>query len=262
MDNKPTFNDSCSSMKSLMAVYTILEAAALWCGIKEQDLADVAANAVQISGTGIGRSIYKHPYISCIEPFTRAIAIAVDDRSLPHCRENGKLVGEHDAAAHLRRRITGVSLKKWMESTFPNDKPSFLFDDLERSTHTSISADAYQVVVAERDAQNIRLKNADTEYKKLQTINNELAKKASANIPITTTSRRNLDLLIGLLTKALADKSGPNCGNQDKPNYSGLSELLQQYLPTDGMGMPSSKALSSDSIRKKLSSGYDSLADH
>ena len=262
MDNKPTLNDSCESLKSLMTVYTVLEAAALWCGIKAQDLPDIINDAIQTSNSGIEQNVYKHPYIPCVEPFTRTIALAIDDRSLPHCRENGKLIGDHDPAAHLRRRITGVSLKKWMESTFPNDKPSFLFDDLERSTHTSISADVYQVVVAERDAQNIRLKNAETEYRKLQTINNDLAKKASANIIITTTSKRNLDLLIGLLTKALADKAGPNCGNKDKPNYSGLSELLQQYLPTDGMGMPSSKALSSDSIRKKLSSGYDSLADH
>ena len=67
------------------------------------------------------------------------------------------------------------------------------------------------------------------------------------------------ELAIGLLTKALADKAGANCGTQENPNISGLSELLQQYLPADDVGSLSNKALSIPTLRKRLKKGYDSL---
>ena len=76
---------------------------------------------------------------------------------------------------------------------------------------------------------------------------------------ITDTTQRNYELAIGLLTKALADKAGPNCGTKEKPNISGLSELLQVYLPADGVGSLSNKALSISTLRKRLKAGYDSL---
>jgi len=43
-----------------------------------------------------------------------------------------------------------------MEKAFPNEKPAFLFDDIERSTHMAISADAYRVLKDEHD----KLENA------------------------------------------------------------------------------------------------------
>ena len=76
---------------------------------------------------------------------------------------------------------------------------------------------------------------------------------------ITDTTQRNYELAIGLLTKALADKAGPNCGTKEKPNISGLSELLQIYLPADSVGSLSNKALSISTLRKRLKAGYDSL---
>ena len=174
MDNKPPFNDSCEDMKSLMAVYTILEAAALWCGVTKQALPEVIRDSDQISNTGMGRGIYRHPYYSCIEPYTRAIAQAVDDRSLPHTREDGKVLTENDMVAHERRHVTGVALKKWIATAFPEKRPPFLFDDLERDTHTSISADSYRALKADRDAQKLRISNAEVEYRKLQAKNIEL----------------------------------------------------------------------------------------
>lgn len=51
---------------------------------------------------------------------------------------------------------------------FPNEKPLFLFDDIERSTHTAISADAYHALKAEHDKLEKRLENAKSEYKKLR----------------------------------------------------------------------------------------------
>jgi hypothetical protein len=88
----------------------------------------------------------------------------------------------------------------------------------------------------------------------IKTINNEIASSS-----ITETTKRNYELAIGLLTKALADKAGANCGTQENPNISGLSELLQQYLPADNVGSLSNKSLSIATLRKRLKAGYDSL---
>lgn len=55
-----------------------------------------------------------------------------------------------------------------MEKAFPNEKPAFLFDDIERSSHTAISADAYRALKAEHDKLEKRLENAKSEFKKLR----------------------------------------------------------------------------------------------
>jgi hypothetical protein len=78
---------------------------------------------------------------------------------------------------------------------------------------------------------------------------------------ISPTKENNLRLVIGLLTKALVDKSGPKCGSKDNPNYQALSEMLQEYLPTDGLGTPSNKSLSTETLRKNLKKSYDILYD-
>ena len=92
---------------------------------------------------------------------------------------------------------------------------------------------------------------------KMSSLNALTGKVGSSSI--TDTTQRNYELAIGLLTKALADKAGPNCGTKEKPNISGLSELLQIYLPADGVGSLSNKALSISTLRKRLKAGYDSL---
>lgn len=257
MDNKPTFNNNCDRMAAHFGIYSIKEASALWCNVKKEDLEEVTSQMIAISERGVGRSIYRHPFISCVEPISTAIATAMESGALAHGREDGVPVDNY--AAYERRHTRGTDLKKWLLTEGINEKPAFLFDDLERDTHTSISADSYRVLLADRDALKVRIENAELEYRKLLTSNRDLTKKAHTNSDISATSRRNLDLLIGLLIKALADKAGPGCGSKDKPNYSGLSELLQQYIPVDGIGMPSNKSLSSESLRKKLPAAYKLL---
>jgi hypothetical protein len=92
---------------------------------------------------------------------------------------------------------------------------------------------------------------------KMSSLNALTGKIGSSSV--TDTTQRNYELAIGLLTKALADKAGANCGTQENPNISGLSELLQQYLPADDVGSLSNKALSISTLRKRLKKGYDSL---
>jgi hypothetical protein len=52
-------------------------------------------------------------------------------------------------------------LKAWMTQFFPEEKPPFLFDALERSAHTAISIEAFQVMKAELLALRIQLAEAE-----------------------------------------------------------------------------------------------------
>ena len=159
--------DNCAAMKAHYAVYSIPQAAALWCGVPENQVEQIVEEATALSHSGLGRSIWTHPGVPCLEPRSRAIAEAIEDGSLPHGREDGQTVTD-DHVAYERRHFFGRDLRKWMEKAFPNEKPSFLFDDIERSSHTAISADAYRALKAEHDKLEKRLENAKSEFKKLR----------------------------------------------------------------------------------------------
>ncbi len=165
---KPWETDSCASMKAHYAVYSIPHAAALWCGVPEDQLSEVIQVATQLSLSGLGRSIWTHPAVPCLEPRSRAIAEAIEDGSLPHGREDAQPVANGEHVAYERRHFFGRDLRKWMEKAFPNEKPAFLFDDIERSSHTAISADAYRALKADRDTLKNRIEKATESYKALR----------------------------------------------------------------------------------------------
>lgn len=160
--------DNCAAMKAHYAVLSIPQAAALWCGVSSEQLPAILNEIKQLSTTGLGRSIWTHPAVPCLEPRSRAIAEAIEDGSLPHGREDGKTVNSGEYVAHERRHFFGRDLRKWMEKAFANEKPAFLFDDIEQNTHTAISADAYRALKADRDALNKRIDKATESYRELR----------------------------------------------------------------------------------------------
>ncbi len=160
--------DNCASMQAHYAVYLIPQAAALWCGIPEDQVPTILKEAKQLTPTGLGRSIWTHRNVPCIEPRSRAIAETIEHNLLPHGREDAQTVSSGEHVAYERRHFFGRDLREWMEKAFPNEKPAFLFDDIERNTHSAISADAYRALKAERDALQKRIENATESYKKLR----------------------------------------------------------------------------------------------
>lgn len=177
--SQPWETDNCNAIKAHYAVYSIPQAAALWCGIAEGQVSQILEEATVLSKTGLGRSIWKHPNVPCLEFRCRAITEAIENGLLPHGREDGKSTnGQY--VAHERRHFFGRDLKKWMEKEFPNEKPAFLFDDIERSSHTAISTDAYRSLKAEHDKLKMRLGNAKSEYKKLRQEKDEVESERSS----------------------------------------------------------------------------------
>ncbi len=163
--DKPWENDSCESLKAHFSIYSTPKAAALWCGVPEDQIDRVVSEVTQLSETGFGRGVWVHPYIPCVEPRSRAIAEAMENGDLPHGREDGKTLDEHDHAAPERRHFFGRHLKEWMQKSFPNERPAFLFDEAEQGLNTGITTDDYLVLKAKNEALEERLRKAEEWYK-------------------------------------------------------------------------------------------------
>lgn len=160
--------DNCAAMKAHYAIYSIPHAAALWCGVDNDLIEQVLNEVTSISQSGFGRSVWRHPDAPCLEPRSRAIAEAIEAGELPHGREDAETLAEGDYAAYERRHIFGRDLKIWMGKAFPNEKPAFLFDDIEQNTHSSIGADSYRALKAERDTLKVRVEKAVEEFKSIR----------------------------------------------------------------------------------------------
>lgn len=223
--------DSCNTMKAHYAVYSIPQAAALWCGVPDDQIKKIVSEATQLAPTGLSRSIWTHSDISCLEPRSRAIAEAIENGSLPHGREDGQTVAAGDHVAHERRRIFGKDLKKWMLKEFPNEKPDFLFDDIEQNSHTSINADSFRALQADRDALNTRLKNGIEKYKNLDTdkklIETELASLKAKFEKLDSPSERAETTYLNIIA-ALLDCIAGNLPNVVKhPSFESEAKLIE-----------------------------------
>jgi len=207
--DKPWKNDNCANMKAQYAVFSIPKAGLLWCGVPEDKIDEFLPNIYQLSMTGFGRGVWLHDDVDCLGARTRAMAEAIDAKELPHGREDAQTVPEEEYVAYERRHIFGKDLRKWIEKEFPNEKPAFLFDDIEQSSHTSINADSFRALQADRDALKTRIDNAEVAYKKLRKENNQIEKErdslklnAEKQLKLLTSKERNsLLILIGALCK-------------------------------------------------------------
>jgi hypothetical protein len=168
---KPWENDNCDAVKSYFGYYTVPQAALLWCGVPADRVDTELSLAVPVGdNNSLVRAVLKHPYIPCLEPRCRAIHDAIDNDQLQAGRDGGKVFLKSEAGhiAYDRRTLNRESLKEWIAKTFPNDKPTFLFDDIERATHTAINADSYRALQADRDALKSRIDKATEVYKALK----------------------------------------------------------------------------------------------
>jgi len=226
-------SDNCATMKAHYAVYSVPQAAALWCGVPEDQVAEIVNEASQLSPTGLGRSIWSHASVPCLEPRSRAIAEAIEDGSLPHGREDGQTVSD-DHVAYERRHFFGRDLKAWMVKAFPNEKPAFLFDDIEQNSHTSISADAYRALKAEHDKLEKRLENAKSEFKILRdekgAIESERDSLKAMTDKIGSPGERAESTYLNIIGAMLDLMLGKSPGGQAHSIFTSQSAVIQALL--------------------------------
>ena len=163
----PAGYNSCKQVQSYFALYPVPVAALLWCGSPPEQVNDHLSDANETL-TGI----FSLPYMPCLEARCRAIHEAIENGDLPVCREKGVVV--YDDVAVARRHIRREDLKAWVAKNFPDDKPAFLFDKVERNTHSSINTQAFQALQVELEAKDSELKNANEWVQKITKERDEL----------------------------------------------------------------------------------------
>lgn len=159
--SKPWENERCDEFFGYYSIYPVPVAAALWCGIPPEEIERYLNESEQTS-----RGIYKHPKVNCLEVKCRAIHDAINSKILPVSRENGRVATDH--VAPERRHVSRQNLKEWIEKQFPAQKPAFLFDEIERSTHTAINAESYRALQADRDALRVENEKLSTVITKVK----------------------------------------------------------------------------------------------
>lgn len=226
---KPWENDSCEAVQSYFTVYRVQVAAALWCGIEPAEVEEHLAMSKEVT-----RGVLKHPFINCLEPRCRAIHDAIVTGLLPCSRENGKVVPTEEHVAPERRHISRQHLKDWIAAQFPSDKPAFLFDEIERNTHSAINKDAYQALQADRDALKTRLQKAADEHRKLRaerddlvTANEKLADQLKPSKDVGLRAETTYLNIIGAMVALFLMKTPSG-----KPHsvFSSQSSLIDQLL--------------------------------
>jgi hypothetical protein len=245
---KPSGYDDCEQIKSYYSIYSVPQAAALWCGVPQNQLNEHLSKATQIS-----RGVWALDYMECLAPRCRAIHEAIDKDLLPACRENGFVVQEHIAPE--RRHIRREDLKVWIAKAFPDSKPSFLFDAVERSTHSAINADSFKALQADRDAGKL-------ENEKLRKLNQELSSErdglkhqiASMESYIEQLKKNNLDAPSVRQRRTFLVMIAALC-NHSNINYSerGAAQRISEL--TDVVGAP----ITDDTIRGILSEIEDAI---
>jgi len=241
MNSQAWANDSCEQVQSYYTLYPVPTAAALWCGIPAGEVQEHLQIAEQVH-----RAVFRHPYIPCLEPRCRAIHEAIEQGILLVSRESGKAFdGSTQHVAPERRHVSRSDLKEWIAREFPSDKPKFLFDEIERTTHTAINADSFRALQAERDALKARIERAETAWKEqaAPAIKELEALKRNAS-QLATTERNTLLVIIAALCKY---------SEIDLDERGATTNVAQR---TDDIGAP----VSDDTVRKVLGQIPDALA--
>ncbi|MCM8621609.1 MAG: hypothetical protein NFW16_07670 [Candidatus Accumulibacter sp.] len=161
---KPWHNkNDCEHLRTYHAYYPVPTAALLWCGVPHDD---VQEELNRINPHPHIRGVFTHPFIPCFEVRCRIIHDAIESRTLAASRENGKVTDEHIAPE--RRHVSREHLKAWIAKEHPADKPAFLFDEVERKTHSSINADTFRALQADRDAARAKLERVKADAQNLR----------------------------------------------------------------------------------------------
>jgi hypothetical protein len=222
--------------------YFPIEAAIRWCNLLDHELEIMQ----KLDGNTLP-PLGMFPQWPCLRANAEIIYDALDHGELP-CGRDGKTVNEH--VSYARRTVRHSDLKIWMEKYRPDQKPAFLFDEIERSTHTAINADSFRALQADRDALQARLDKAKEVYKALKSDRDAivverdaLLAKAGDGKPLATTERNTLLVLIAALCK------------QAKIDYKerGISGAIVKA--TEEVGAP----VTDDTIRKILNQISDAL---
>jgi len=139
---------SCNALQK--PFYRPVEAAIRWCGLIAHEAQILAA----LDPSDMTPKAGQFPRWPCLQANAEKILDAIMHDEIPYGRD-GKTVTDHVARARLTVRHT--DLRAWMLKHYPEQKPAFLFDEIEQRAHSAINADSFRALQADRDAARAQL---------------------------------------------------------------------------------------------------------
>ena len=201
---------SCSALEK--PHYKPIEAALRWCNLTQHESAILLK-----TGKELLPSITAFPQWPCLRTNAEKVYEAIQNGELVGCRD-GRQVPAGDHVTKERLTIRHTDLKAWMSKYYPDQKPAFLFDDVERTTHAAINADSYRALQVDRDALKAKLDATTEECNKLKQDLNTItgdrdslaAMVAKANVPGARAETTYLNIIGALLKQLTVDKAKAN----------------------------------------------------
>jgi hypothetical protein len=143
---------SCNALEK--PFYTPIEAALRWCNLIAHEVAILTT-----AGEEIVPLVSAFPQWPCLRANAEKLVDAMYSGDLQYGRD-GRTVCPGEQVAKHRRTVRHTDLKAWMAKHYPDQKPAFLFDEIERTTHAAVTVEALQALQADRDALKARLEKA------------------------------------------------------------------------------------------------------
>ncbi len=151
---------SCSALEK--PFYKPIEVAIRWCGLIQHETMILSA-----VGEDVMPRLGQFTQWPCLRANTEKIIDAILHGDLIYGRD-GSPVPKGEQVAKHRLTIRHADLKAWIISNYPDQKPAFLFDEIERTTHAAINADSFLALQVERDALKARIEKSIEVYRNLK----------------------------------------------------------------------------------------------
>lgn len=139
--------------------------------------------------------------------------------------------------------IRHVDLKAWVAHYYPGDKPSFLFDEIERALHPALSPLALGVLLTEREAAKLELTQLRHAHESLRSAHDMLARDHAARLakddntpePGPRSESTYLSIIGGLLTLLLGKSPSGTAYSSFGTMEAVVNALLAHYENRPGM---------------------------
>jgi hypothetical protein len=193
--------NSCNALER--AYYRPIEAALRWCNLIDHEIVILEKTAMRLYP-----DLADFPQWRCLRVNAEKIVDAIKNEELPYGRD-GQTVPAGEQVAAQRMTVRHTDLKKWMDEHYPDQKPKFLFDEVERNTHSAINKDAFIALQADRDSLKTRIDKAEiwakehiAKLKDAELKIKDLENKLKANVePLQVRERETMIKIIHALAK-------------------------------------------------------------
>lgn len=236
--------------------YRPIEAALRWCGLIEHE-----TTILQKTGKEAVPPADAFPHWPCLRANAEKIFEATETGELTAYRDGRRVAtiapiqqtrkslfpstatsstNRTEVISKERLTVKHSELKAWMTEHYPDQKPAFLFDETERTTHQAINAASFTALQADRDALRLQLDAAtaelDTLRQNLATITSERDTLVANGAPVSQRSETTyLNTIGGLLGLMLGTSSTGAKHSVYKDQAAIISALLAHYPKTDGL---------------------------